>query len=173
MNKRPPVPPRCPFPTSSSAGSSATGRMPSATPRPKPCSTAASRPACSRRSMSASRAPASSFRSAPGAARRRCSGIAISASRSRPIAYSLYRRPNPEARGPRRRDHRHVREAAGRGRLSECLVPARPAGPPLDQPARPPRTLLRRPPDRRRPSPTTRRRASASCSTSCAAMPTT
>ena len=65
------------------------------------------------------------------------------------------------------------REAAGAGRLPQLLVPAHAAGQALDQPARLPRALLRRPSDRGAPSPISRPPASASCSTSCAAMPTT
>ncbi len=41
--ERPPVPAPLPFPMSNSADSGASGRMPSANPPPKPCSTAASR----------------------------------------------------------------------------------------------------------------------------------
>ena len=64
------------------------------------------------------------------------------------IAYSLYRRPNPELEARVDAIIDMYDGAAGGGRLPQRLVPARAARPALDEPARPPRALLRRPPDR-------------------------
>ncbi len=64
------------------------------------------------------------------------------------IAYSLYRHPNPELEARADAIIDMYDRDAGRRRLPQRLVPARPARPPLDQPPRPPRALLRRPPDR-------------------------
>ena len=63
-------------------------------------------------------------------------------------AYCALPQAQSGARGQDRRGHRHVRQAAAARRLSLELVPAHRAGQALDQLARLPRALLRRPSDR-------------------------